>query len=366
MGQTLLLRSFFLSLGFGFFFSCQGTQVGNKALSPAFYHWQTHLDLTAGERSAVDSLGVKKLYVKFFDIDWDASRQMPVPLAEVQIDTSLLYGLEIVPTVFITNRTFLNLKMSEVDTLAKRVSRKMARQSRISNLESRITEIQMDCDWTERTREKYFHFLKKLRAELSSLESQTSNHKLSATIRLHQIRYPERTGIPPVDRGMLMAYNMGEVDEWETENSIFDLNILSQYVPTQNYPLSLDLALPIFHWGIAFRPDVADETKLELAYLINGLESEDLTDTARFAKLAPNRYEVRKNTYLEGYYLYKNDRVRLESVSPEDLEKVGDRLAKFLKLGKAKDLETVAFYHLDTSTLKAFDHEKLEKILEKF
>jgi hypothetical protein len=172
---------------------------------------------------------------------------------------------------------------------------------------------------------------------------------------------------------MLMAYNMGEVDEWETENSIFDLNILDAYLPSHqspitDYPIPLHLALPIFRWGVVFRGNLADENKWELAYLINDLGPEDLTDTTRFAQLTPTRYEVRKNTYLEGYYLYEGDRVRLESVSPEVLEKAVALLPETGSLNHplSEQLPTVAFYHLDTSTLKVFDHEKLEKVLENF
>ena len=331
----------------------------------------------------MDSLGAKKLYVKFFDVDWDAARNRPVPLAEVQVDTTNIYGLEIVPTVFITNRTFLNLNESP-RLLSEKIINKINKigQNKFGSI---FREIQMDCDWTESTREKYFHFLKLIQVENSPFAIRHSPFQLSATIRLHQYKYPEKTGIPPVDRGMLMAYNIGEVDKWETDNSILDLDILDQYVGSRQLAvgsrqlavpssqsavpssqLPLDLALPIFRWGVVFRENVSDENKWEMAYLINGLGAEGLADTARFAKLETARYEVRKNTYLEGYYLYAGDRVRLESVSPELLEKAAGRIDNFSKVVNSNDPMTISFYHLDTSTLKFFDHEKLERILEKF
>lgn len=329
----------------------------------AFYHWKTHLKLTKEERAAIDSLGVQKLYVKFFDIDWDASLKSPIPLAEVQIDTTYLYGLEIVPTVFITNRTFLNVEFKEVENLAKKVLKKLV----IGSQQLTVNEFQMDCDWTLRTREKYFHFLKALSSETLDFELIFTNKKISTTIRLHQVKYPEQTGVPPVDRGMLMAYNVGEVDEWETENSILDLATLKSYLSTESdYLLPLDVALPIFQWGIVFRGNLVDESDFELSYLINDLGPKDLDDTSRFSKLGPNRFEVRKNTYLEGYYLYEKDKIRLESISPELLEASGDELSEFLNRKKDKGPATLSFYHLDTSTLKVFDHEKLEKVLEKF
>jgi len=370
----LLIFNPLIFMGFISFWSCQ-KEVGKTNALPAFYHWKTHLNLTSIERAAIDSLRVKKLYVKFFDVDWDIPRQAPVPLAEVQIDTTLLYSLEIVPTIFLTNRTFLNLEKNEVEDLAEKVMSKISDLCKKSNLQTSISEIQMDCDWTQSTREKYFYFLELLGSKNSPFSILHSPFKLSSTIRLHQLKYPEKTGVPPVDRGMLMAYNMDEVKEWETENSILDIDILESYLPNHqssitNYALPLDLALPIFRWGVVFRGNLADESDLDLAYLINDLGAEDLVDTTRFAKLKNNRFEVLKNTYLEGYYLYEKDKVRLETVSPEALEKAADRLAVFnpdsYRDGKSNDEITLSFYHLDTSTLKAFDHEKLEKVLEKF
>ncbi len=45
---------------------------------------------------------------------------------------------------------------------------------------------------------------------------------LSSTIRLHQIKYRERTGVPPVERGMLMFYNMGQFSADPEARAIFD------------------------------------------------------------------------------------------------------------------------------------------------
>lgn len=342
-----------------FFISCQKNKV-ETAVQPAFYHWQTNLQLTDSERLLIDSLGVKKLYVKFFDVDWDAATQQPVPLAEVDIDTTNLAGLEIVPTVFITNRTFQHLENPKF--LSERILEKIDEIGQSKNLSFR--EIQMDCDWTESTREPYFQFLTSLRPGPTDHESRVTSHELSATIRLHQFKYPDRTGVPPVDRGMLMVYNMGEVDEWETENSILHLGILDQYLPNHqspitNYPLPLDLALPLFRWGVVFRDG-------ELNYLVNDLGEEHLQDTLRFENLGPRRYEVRKSTYLQGYFLYQGDRIRLEGVSPELLEGAATAMRpdKFSKPVRSDGAFTVAFYHLDTSTLRVFHKKTLEKALE--
>ena len=61
-------------------------------------------------------------------------------------------------------------------------------------------EIQIDCDWTKSTKDKYFYLLKKIK-ELSKKE-------ISCTLRLYPYKYPEIMGVPPVDKAMLMCYNL--------------------------------------------------------------------------------------------------------------------------------------------------------------
>ncbi len=344
--------------------SCNSDLPKTKAL-PAFYHWQTHLKITPSERLLLDSLNVKKLYVKFFDIDLDGNGG-PAPQALVQMDTHLLHGLDIVPTIFITNRTFKSISKKEIETLAENIFDK------INALHRPPSEYQFDCDWTKSTRENYFYFLKYFNSQVAENQSTINNQQstITSTIRLHQLKYPDQTGVPPVDRGMLMFYNMGDLDNWETENSILDLSIAEKYLPptqqstinNQQYPIPLDIALPIFKWGVVFRNG-------ELVYLINNLGEQDLRDTIRFVKLATNRYEVRRSTYLAGYYLYGGDLVRLEGVGPELLENagamLGDRFTKLSKFSKP-DAATITFYHLDTAMLKTFDCEDFKRVLEEF
>jgi hypothetical protein len=67
-------------------------------------------------------------------------------------------------------------------------------------------KIQIDCDWSQGTKHNYFQFLKQFKALDTTLQ-------LSCTIRLHQVKYPTITGIPPVDEGTIMYYNMGKLNE---------------------------------------------------------------------------------------------------------------------------------------------------------
>ncbi len=329
-------------------------------IEPAFYYWKTEFSLSNSEQHYIDSLQVHKIYVKFFDVDWDETRQLPIPQAESTIanfrpPTSDFRLANIIPCVFITNRTFQNMTDDKIDWLAERVKEKLFT---LKPANSTFQEIQFDCDWTASTRERFFTFLQLFTKKLNN-----PFILISATIRLHQYRDFKETGVPPVNRGMLMFYNTGDVENWAEENSILNLEAAGYYLPTSNfrlpasktYPIPLDIALPIFSWGVLFRNG-------SMIRLINNLQATDLTDTSRFLKITDNRFEVQKSSYLNGYYLYQGDQIRTESIDKQLLSQATDLLKNNIK---KHDL-TVAFYHLDTATIKHFPHEFLEKIIHQF
>jgi len=318
-------------------------------VTPAFYHWQTKLELNDIEETYLDSLQVKKLYVKFFDVDQSDTSDKTKALAQLETEQFEKKTRTIIPAIFITNRTFFNLNEKDLEILSQRIFDKIV-ELRNSFDKSPLTEIQIDCDWSPQTRTSYFTLLKLLKKQLGSAVT------LSVTIRLHQIKFPETTGIPPVDRGMLMFYNMGEVDNFNTQNSIIDLEIANRYLSKfGDYPLPLDVALPIFGWGVLFRDQ-------KMIKLINNLAEIDLSDTSRFYKASENRYKVTKSTYLQGYYLYAGDVIRLED-SP--IQEVQAAAALLNKLSDEKDL-TVSLYHLDTKTLSNYSYDQLQSIYDQF
>ena len=316
-----------------------------RQVRPAFYHWQTHLSLHQSEVSYLDTLNVQTIYAKFFDLDWDEGLNAPVPLAQISIDSTLPGNINLIPTIFITNRTFQQLKKEDIPALAQRVYDKILQLA--EQRSNAISEIQIDCDWTAGTREAYFEFLKYLSEKPS---------RLSATIRLHQIKYFKKTGIPPVDRGMLMFYNVGQLEDWQAQNAILTIEEALPYLDQlSNYPLTLDLALPIFSWGVLFR-------RGQMIKLINNLRSIHLADTSRFLKIEPNRFRVIKSTYLDGRYLYKDDLIRVEDISMSTLQECVNILRDELK----NPALTVAFYHLDTAIIKHYPHAGLEAIYQGF
>lgn len=315
---------------------------------PAFYHWTTHLSVDSLEQHFLDALRARQLYVRYFDLDWDADRGEAVPLATVQfghLPTGA--GLTIVPTVFITNRCMQALSEADIHPLAQRVAHRLL-DLHPASLRS-FGEVQFDCDWTGGTQETYFAFLRAIRSYLPA------GVRLSATIRLHQIAGFRQTGIPPVGEGVLMFYNMGQVDDWASDHSILHLPTAEPYLTDaiKRYPLSLRLALPLFSWGAVFRGS-------ELLYLINNLRDKDLQDTLHFRPLGRQRYAVQKSTYLKSHFVYRGDHIRVEQVDPDRLRATARRLKEWLPPPQ----QHVVWYHLDSRLLKHWTHEELTEVMD--
>jgi len=328
--------------------ACQKTPDRNVSI--AFYHWKSTLNISKSEADYLKSVSAKRIYLRFFDVDWDGAAGKPFPIAAIVVKTTIPDDIEIVPTVFITNRTFLNLRSNDVADLAENVFKKIIQLS--SKFQHhQIKEWQFDCDWSLKTQSKYFEFLNIMKSK-----GQDESLLLSSTIRLHQIKYFETTGVPPVDRGVLMFYNMGNVEDVYANNSILDLSIAKQYLNNfEKYPLPIDVALPIFSWGVLIREG-------KMIKLINNLQASDLQDKSRFIKIDESHFEIIKSTYLQGYYLYKGDVLRIEGAPIKLLQQSAELLNSVVSNSELM----VIFYHLDSIAINNYPHETLEDICNRF
>ena len=325
-----------------------GCQPKENSIEPSFYHWKSSLSLQIEERNYLDKLNVQKIYLKFFDVDWNLNQKTAIPLASLQINPQHLKGLNLVPTIFITNRTLIHLPTNRLEELADKIVKKVQEIQKDLPLRQ-IQEIQFDCDWSLKTKANYFNLLELLKLRLKNIE-------LSATIRLHQIKYFHQTGIPPVNRGMLMFYNMGDLGNPEAHNTILDLTIAKKYLAKlDQYPLDLDIALPLFSWGVLLRDN-------KMIQLINNLSVQELKGSKRFLKLDENRFKVLESTYLNACYLYQDDQIRLEQVSTAQLIQAAKLLAAHVKPID----RSISFYHLDTTVIKHYPYEILETVCNYF
>lgn len=313
-------------------------------VSRGFYYWRSTFALTSEDREAFKLLGIQRLYVKFFDVVWDQKSSQPIPISISRFISSFPEGISIIPTVFITNETLKKLSDNQVKFLANRIHQKITHMASTAGLQ--IEEIQLDCDWTDETRDKYFQFLQYFYTIVAD------KINLSATIRLHQIKYQVRTGIPPVDSGALMIYNLEHPGNLDVANAIFDLKTSLDYLKTVDaYPLPLDIALPIFSWGAVFQGS-------RFVGLINNLNSESLYKNPRFKPVGSTRFQALENVYLQGTYVYKNDLIRIDHSPISEITKVGRYLARKIKKREIR----VILFHWNSEQLNETSLEAIEDL----
>ncbi|MFX4237904.1 hypothetical protein ACOL20_06210 [Aliarcobacter butzleri] len=278
-------------------FSYNKTQ--KKDIQISFYSWENSF-----EEQNIN----EKLYIKVLDINFSTKLE----LLKTNIKET---PKNFIPVIYITNETMKNVDYS---LLSKAILETLKNY--------KFDEVQIDCDWSDSSQSNYFNLLSDLKTNL--------NKTISATIRLHQIKYYMRTGVPPIDYGVLMYYNMSNIGDFDTKNSILDNEIAKKYHYNFDvYPLKLKLALPLYSQAIQFREEKAIS-------LFEGVEEKDFNND--FEKLENNRYKVLNSHYFKGRYIYKDDIFRLENSNEQDIKIA---LKDFLDLSKNR-YDEVIFYTL--------------------
>ncbi|MGU9939611.1 hypothetical protein AS589_00940 [Empedobacter brevis] len=294
-----------------------------------FYYWRSNYTVNEAEKKTVDSLNVENVYVRFFDVDKKAGKIAPIGIIQHFEATKL--NVNYIPTVFITNRTFLNASKDQVKILAKDVYNFLSETAERGHLKN-FNEIQIDCDWTKSTRENYFSFLSELK--------HISGKKLSATLRLHQVKFKEKEGVPPLDKMVLMCYATENPTDQSENNSILDVKIAKDYLNNLNdYPIQLDVALPIYSWAIL-------TNHVGKIKLINSFSEQDLIGKP-VKKVREGFYEVEDDFFVHNFYVSKGFTIKVETISPELLVETKSFLDTKLKY----DYRLI-YYHLDSKFLK--------------
>lgn len=333
---------FLLLAQVSFLFSCQKREETTRA----FYFWKSSWKTDVYARQMLDSLHSSLIYLRIFDVVWSPHANNVTPAAKLEVKDSLSKYCRYIPVIYITNEALLKTTLDNIPTLAQRMHD--LRSLITKELKLSYTEIQYDCDWSDDTKEKYFLLLK----ELKKLKPET---KISATIRLHQIKYYQRTGIPPADRGMLMFYNMGRVGDVRSVNSIYNKKDAEKYTKyICDYPLNCDVALPIFRWAVLFQ-------KGKISALLNNVTAKELTE-AGFIKNTSGYYSPPKAMYFKGYYVEPGDAIRAEEITPELALEAARLLAEQMPSYNL----TVSLYHLEPEYLKSYGKENLERIYTAF
>jgi hypothetical protein len=311
----------------------------------SFYYWKTTFSLSAPEKQALSALHTKELYIRFFDVD--KTNDSLVPVGVLSGLDSVPDSLQLIPVVFITNRSFLQATPKEVRLLAERLHKKI--NAMWPSKRQQFKELQIDCDWSEQTKAAYFLFLQELKTKLAG-------KTLSATIRLHQVKYPLRSGIPPADKGMLMFYNMGAVKSINGRNSIYNRTDAEKYTAyIAAYPLPLDMALPMFSWQLQFREE-------KLVNIIPKGDCPDTLNTVQISKTKdPGIFEIKSPFLHKGQYYREGDLLKTERITAKELKEAAQLLAENRK---QKNSTKIVFFDLDEFNFKTILYENIEETMD--
>jgi hypothetical protein len=290
-----------------------------------YYYWKTNLALDKTEKKALAESTTHFLCTRFFDVDKVNGKFEPV--AVITKDQSFSTEKEIIPTVFITNRTFYHIKTDEIQFLAKSINDLIQKKVKDYDL-APSTEIQIDCDWTAGTKDDYFKFLNELK--------KISGKEITCTLRLHQVKDKNLMGIPPVEKTYLMCYSTSSPLENSDQNSILDISILKSYLSKlEDYPLkNIEVALPIYSWGIV-------TNHLGKHKLINALSKKDL-ENPNFKKISDSEIEILKDGFYFGSFMSKGFKIKAEEISDDQLNEV----TRFLD--KKLSSYNIIYYQLDS------------------
>ncbi len=285
----------------------------------SIYLWKADLKLSEKDTTFFNNADITKLYIRFFDITKNAEKRI-IPKGSLKYKGVNLKNYKIIPVIFIENSSLKNTDNKAVKELSENIIEKVKRFYDKKFPENIFTELQLDCDWTASTKESFFKLIDEIKSENKSLT-------VSSTIRLHQLKYPDKTGIPPADKGILMYYNMGSFKNPHEKNSILNNETGKNYLKNiNNYPLELSLALPVFSWSVWFK-------QKEAKALIYGINSNNISNIKFLNFNKDNIYTVNKDTVFEQKYFRFGDVLKLESCEPKEL-KIAKKLCQPITNGE--------------------------------
>lgn len=318
-----------------FFYGCQK----NREINRSIYHWKTTFDPSNEEIQFLNQHRINTLYLRFFDVKTENGSVVPV--AKVRFSRPIPKEMIVIPVVYITNESILKTPKNGIDSLANNIHRLLKELT--GGAAIGFSELQIDCDWTDQSKEKYFRLLKTIKS--------ITHKNISATIRLHQIKYQEKTGIPPIDKGMLMFYNMGNLRDIETRNSIFESATAKKYHERGlNYPLPLDLALACFQWEVVLRQG-------KVIALLKEPIAVDLSKK-NLIKINEEISQVRNNFLHQGTWFQNGDIIRTEKSGYDEISKAQELLNDRFQNMKFN----LAIYHWHPQLFRELTHEKTDRI----
>jgi hypothetical protein len=352
----------------------------------SFCYWKTNLNFQTEDDSLYKDMKVEHLYLRFFDVDWNPYAKESLPVATIgtiQLNNS---NPEITPSIFITNEAVLHSNQKQLDSLAVRIAKRVRQIGVIINedkaehkaysivypkeyytnrdykpmnydsvksieaakLKVDFKEILIDCDWTQKSQNNYFYLLKQIKKGFPTAQ-------VSATIRLWQYKYAEKAGTPPVDKGLLMCYNVTKPDDFNTKNSIGTSEELAQYITHDKYKLKLDIALPLYSWAVIFRGN-------QFKGILSDYDSLR-KDTLRLKKVSDTKYVLQDDILVGQTYLRNGDEIRIEKISEEEIEKIISIVKNKIPI----DNQTkITFFSFDKKYINDYGTQKISRYYAHF
>lgn len=323
-----------------------------------FYYWKSNdKRLSSDELHLMIDTHINKLYVKFFEVERSGGKS-PIPVEKTQLEffadenARLLkpelepggkfHDLQIIPVIFIRNDV-LNLPEYYLDDLADNMVYLTNKYfyEKYSKSIPPLKEIQLDCDWTPSTKDHYFYLINKIR--------QLSKKEISCTLRLYPFKYPEKMGVPPVDRATLMCYNLIGPFADEQRNSILDVAELEKYLKdAKPYPVPLDYVLPCYSWDLVFQNNM----------FTGVLRDKIVSSDTCFKRESELWYEVQYDKVVSNFFLRPGDRIKHESVSIGAMDSAIQLLNTYMDYD---DTITVSVFHLDDLNLEPYGSNTIDR-----
>jgi hypothetical protein len=313
-----------------------------------FYYWKTDFLWKQEDNDLIiKQLKSQKLYIRFFDVVWQNNTVQPAGTLSFT-DSLPKNELTLIPVIFITQDVVREIPENQIDSLANKIVIKiynMLQRQKINHIE----ELQIDCDWTEKSQKTYFKLLQSIKKyktvnHSNNIVALFKNSKISSTIRLYPMKYYKKLGIPPVDKGILMCYNLENPTILTNNNSILSYKTAVAYLSAlPDYPLELDIALPIFAWSVQFRNG-------KFLRLLHEVRHKNLLQNTDFQALEPNIFRAIQTTTLNQQDILAGDILRVDETKKEEIEKVYQLINE--KINNNSGNRNVTFFDYSKESVK--------------
>jgi hypothetical protein len=308
---------------------------------PAFYYWKTILQLDKDDIDHFESLGIQRLYVRFFDLTWNDVAGQPVFSNQVVISKMATNQIQIIPVIYISGDAIKAVKEADLGSLAVHILQAVYKISKKISATA-LPELQIDCDWVPDDKAKYFGLLEEIEKRKNLI---SSGLVISATIRLHQIKYSDRTGVPPVEKGVLMVYHTDSPFVLQEKSTILNWDSVKKYLKTiESYPLNMDVALPIFNWVVQYDSHGKFIRILEDPNIV-------LDKNNQLKSSGRNIYVAVEDTFLGDMRVMRGDFLKKDEVEPTDLFKTIGFLRDRLK---NREMNLILFHYNGRAIEKGF------------